>query len=109
MNFKIKSALFSARFFGLWNDYKMPKIMRKSSFLRLRGAYLGWNSLDYAMENRPVAHWGNTITHFNIIIKKNIYKISLMENQTKTMHFTLILITNYVQHNVRHMTDIFFS
>lgn len=53
-----QTELFSARFYGLWRNYKMPMKMPKSTYLRLRGAYLGYNSFDYAMEYRPDAHWG---------------------------------------------------
>lgn len=51
--------MFTARFTGLWRNYKMPETISKSSYLRLRGAYMGYNSFDSAMEEWPDASWGN--------------------------------------------------
>ena len=53
--------LFTARFTGLWRSYKIPETISKSAYQRLKGAYMGYNSLDDAMENWPEARWGNEI------------------------------------------------
>lgn len=51
--------LFTARFAGLWRSYKMPETMSKSAYHRLKGAFMGYNSFDGAMEYWPEAQWGN--------------------------------------------------
>lgn len=56
---KRTNTLFTARFTGLWRSYKMPETMSKSAYQRLRGAYMGYNSFDGAMEYWPEARWGN--------------------------------------------------
>lgn len=53
------NTLFTARFTGLWRDYKMPETISKSAYQRLKGAYMGYNSFDGAMEYWPEARWGN--------------------------------------------------
>lgn len=51
--------LFTARFTGLWRSYKIPETISKSAYQRLKGAYMGYNSFDDAMEDWPEARWGN--------------------------------------------------
>ena len=53
------NTLFTARFTGLWRGYKMPETISKSAYQRLRGAFMGYNSFDGAMEYWPEAQWGN--------------------------------------------------
>lgn len=36
----------------------MPETISKSNYQRLRGAYMGYNSFDGAMESWPEARWG---------------------------------------------------
>lgn len=55
--------LFTARFSGLWRNYKIPETISKSAYQRLKGAYMGYNSFDGAMENWPHARWGNKHIH----------------------------------------------
>lgn len=37
----------------------MPETLSKSAYQRLRGAFMGYNSFDGAMEYWPEARWGN--------------------------------------------------
>lgn len=50
----------TSRFADLWRNYKMPETMPKSSYLRLKGAYMGYNSFGDQLEYWPEAQWGNT-------------------------------------------------
>lgn len=54
------------RFADLWRNYKMPETMPKSTYLRLKGAYMGYNSFDDQLEYWPEAKWGNTKHTFAI-------------------------------------------
>lgn len=58
-----RNKLFTARFTGLWRNYQMPETISKSAYQRLRGAYMGYNSFDDAMEHWPDARWGNKQIH----------------------------------------------
>lgn len=57
--FSKKARMFTSRFADLWRNYKMPQTMSKSSYQRLKGAYLGYNSFGDSLEYRPEAQWGN--------------------------------------------------
>lgn len=46
----------------MWRDYKMPDTISKSAYQRLKGAFMGYNSFDGAMEHWPEARWGNEQT-----------------------------------------------
>lgn len=37
----------------------MPETISKSAYQRLKGAFMGYNSFDGAMEYWPEARWGN--------------------------------------------------
>lgn len=69
------NTLFTARFTGLWRDYKMPETISKSAYQRLKGAYMGYNSFDGAMEYWPEARWGN---------EKQINKQTFKQTNTRT-------------------------
>lgn len=39
----------------------MPAQISKAEYRRLKGAYMGVNSFDNALENWPIANWGKLI------------------------------------------------
>lgn len=43
----------------------MPEKISKSTYQRLRGAYMGYNSFGGAMEYWPEARWGNKSIHLS--------------------------------------------
>lgn len=56
--------------------------MSKSSYLRLKGAYMGYNSLGDRLEYRPEARWGNT----NYILYGTIYLNKIIWREKTTWH-----------------------
>lgn len=54
---------FTAKYFRYWPEMRMPEYekseMSGRNLLRLKGAFLGYNSLDPPMELWPDAKWGN--------------------------------------------------
>lgn len=59
----LMNVAFTARYFRYWPEMQIPEYekseMSGRNLLRLKGAFLGYNSLDPPMELWPDAKWGN--------------------------------------------------